>query len=58
MIIEPQFSLAVAMGFLLLYVAGNGIIHTRQNKLERDTLIEYVILSVIALVILIDAMIK
>jgi len=37
--------------FLILYIIGNGIIHTIKNELKRDTVIEYIIVSTIILVI-------
>ncbi len=51
----PDIILGISMAFLVIYVAGNGLIHARSNKLERDTLIEYILLSVIALVIVVGA---
>jgi len=46
--------LGVSMAFLILYVTGNGLIHARNNELERDTIVEYFVISVIALIILIE----
>jgi hypothetical protein len=51
-------TLVVSVVFLLIYITGNGLIHSRKNQLSRDTLVEYVILSLIALIILADALIK
>jgi len=48
-----EATLSAAAVFLILYVTGNGIIHTRNNELSRDTLIEYIILAFIALILLI-----
>lgn len=50
-----DIALGAAMFFLLLYVGGNGIIHSKKNELKRDTLLEYIILSIIALVVLVGA---
>lgn len=54
----PSITLAMSTFFLLLYVAGNGLIHSKKNQLNRDTLLEYIILSVVALIILANAIIK
>lgn len=51
----PDIILGTTMAFLLLYVAGNGLIHARNNKLERDTMVEYFLLSVIVLLVIISA---
>lgn len=50
--LKPDIYLAVSAGLLILYVGGNGIIHTRKNELSRDSLLEYVFVAVIALVLL------
>jgi hypothetical protein len=55
-IVVPDISLGLAMAFLILYVAGNGLIHTRNNELKRDTLMEYIILSIIVFVVIIGAL--
>lgn len=52
-----DIALSVAMVLILLYVAGNGVIHTRNNQLSRDAFIEYVIISVIVLVVVIGAVV-
>jgi len=54
MLVFKSFALGIALVFLLLYVAGNGIIHVKNNKLTRDTIIEYALVSLVVLVILID----
>lgn len=48
-----DITLGAAAVFLIFYVAGNGIIHSKNNELKRDTLVEYILLSIIALVIII-----
>lgn len=50
----PDIMLGVSMVFLILYVTGNGLIHARHNELGRDTIVEYFVISVIALIILIE----
>ena len=50
--VTRDLTLGVVMVFLLLYIAGNGIIHAHKNVLHRDTLIEYVVVAIIALVLL------
>lgn len=54
-IFKPDIALAGSMVFLILYIVGNGIIHSRKNVLSRDTIVEYCIVSAIALVVLIGA---
>jgi len=50
----PDLMLGVSMAFLILYVTGNGLIHARHNELGRDTIVEYFVISVIALIILVE----
>lgn len=57
-ILERDTALLAATVFLLFYLAGNGIIHTSKNKLDHDTLIEYVLLSGIALILLVNALVR
>lgn len=47
-----DISFGVAAGFLSAYVIGNGIIHIKHNELSRDTVLEYVIISIITLIII------
>lgn len=54
-VIQREITLGLAMFVLALYVVGNGLLHLRHNHLERDTLIEYILISAIALVLLIGA---
>lgn len=51
-----DITLGATMVFLLLYIIGNGIIHTRKNELKRDTLLEYILVSIIVLVIIMGAL--
>ena len=51
----PDILLGIAMVFLILYVAGNGLIHAKYNNLNHDTLVEYIVVSIIALIVLIGA---
>ena len=53
-----DMTLIISTIFLLVYVTGNGIIHSKKNQLGRDTLIEYIILAAIALIILANALTK
>lgn len=57
-LINSSTALVVSIIFLLIYITGNGLIHSKKNQLSRDTLIEYIILSAIALIILANALIK
>jgi uncharacterized membrane protein len=50
-----DIALIAAMVFLFLYVAGNGIIHSKKNELTRDTILEYIIISIIVLVVIIGS---
>lgn len=52
-----DITLGATMAFMLLYVVGNGIIHTRKNELKHDTLIEYILVSIIIFVIILGAII-
>lgn len=56
--IYTDATLIVSTVFLLIYITGNGLIHSHKNQLSRDTLIEYIILSLIAFVILADALLN
>ena len=53
-----QATLAATMIFLLLYIIGNGIIHTRKNELTRDAVIEYILVSIIVLIVILGAINK
>lgn len=55
---ERDVALLAATIFLLVYVTGNGIIHTSKNKLTHDTLVEYIVLSGIALLLLFNALVR
>jgi hypothetical protein len=46
-----DLSFGIAILFLCSYVFGNGIIHIKHNELSRDTIVEYVIVSLIAIVV-------
>lgn len=54
MLIMKSLAFGLAVIFLMMYIAGNGIIHIKKNKLTRDTIIEYVLVSLVVLVIFID----
>jgi hypothetical protein len=56
LLFNRSFTLGIAMVFLAAYVIGNGIIHIRHNELKRDTVLEYSIVAVIALVLLIGVL--
>lgn len=53
-----NISLVASTVFLLFYVTGNGLIHATKNELNRDTILEYMILSIIALIILVNTFSK
>ena len=52
-----DISFAVAMLFLGVYIAGNGIIHMRNNELSRDAIIEYILVGAIAAVVLVSSVV-
>lgn len=56
MLLLRDIALGLALLFLFLYIAGNGIIHSKNNKLSRDMIIEYVLVSLVVLVILLDVL--
>lgn len=56
--IVRDISFAVAMLFLAVYIAGNGIIHIRHNELARDTVIEYILIGVIAAVLFVSSFVS
>ena len=56
-LLAPEITLFAAVVFLLLYVGGNGIIHSRKNELSRDSLVEYIIVSLVALVVLVGVIV-
>jgi hypothetical protein len=49
-----DITLGLTMTFLVLYIVGNGIIHAKKNELNHDVLLEYIIVSIIVLVIAIS----
>ncbi|HPF30866.1 MAG TPA: hypothetical protein PLO25_00950 [Candidatus Saccharibacteria bacterium] len=51
-------SLLAVTIFLLFYVTGNGIIHTKRNRLTHDTLVEYIVLAGIVLLLLINVLVR
>lgn len=57
-IIKKDALFVTAVIFLIFYITGNGIIHSKHNELKRDTLIEYIIVSAIAMIILVDSLIR
>jgi hypothetical protein len=50
-----DLSFGIAVIFLCAYVIGNGIIHVKNNELSRDTIIEYIIVSMIAAIVIIGS---
>lgn len=51
----PSISLFVALAFFVLYVAGNTALHLRHKTFSRDILIEYALVSIVALIVLVGA---
>jgi len=51
LLVVRDVSLGIAMVFLGVYIAGNGIIHVRHTELTRDAVIEYILVGGIALVL-------
>ncbi len=54
-LVRPDATLAAAALAVVLYVAGNGIIHSQRNSLSRDTLLEYALVAIIVLFLLVSA---
>lgn len=54
-LVRHDLTLGLTMVFLTLYIVGNGIIHTTKNELKRDTLVEYVLVSIIIMIMTIGA---
>ncbi len=55
-LLARDLTLGLTMVFVTLYIVGNGIIHTTKNELERDTLVEYILVSIIILVMMIGVL--
>lgn len=56
LLISRDLILGLIMLLLFLYIAGNGIIHTKSNELKKDSLLEYILVSLIVLVIIYSAL--
>lgn len=56
LLLFPDISLIIACAFLVLYVAGNGVIHWHHDTLSRDAIVEYIILSLVAVVLVVGAL--
>lgn len=54
-LVRHDLTLGLTMVFLTLYIVGNGIIHTTKSELKRDTLVEYVLVSIIIMIMTIGA---
>lgn len=52
-LIARDVLLGVVMLFVVLYVAGNGIIHSKKSQLSRDALTEYILVAAIVIVVII-----
>jgi hypothetical protein len=46
-----DITLSIVTFVLLAYVIGNGIIHGRKNELNRDSILEYILVSTIVIVV-------
>lgn len=55
LIFFPDVSLFATILFLVAYVAGNGIIHSRKNELSRDSIIEYLVVALVGVVVVLGA---
>lgn len=49
--------LMATMFLVLLYIAGNGIMHRRKNQLSRDSVVEYAMVSTIVIVMIIGVIV-
>lgn len=56
MLIKRDLAFSLTLLFMFLYVSGNGIIHTKNNQLSKDTLIEYVLVALVILILVIDVL--
>lgn len=52
-ILLPSAALFIGLGFMVLYIAGNGLIHYKKGTGHRDAYIEYAILVLIGVVIIV-----
>lgn len=53
--IDRNLTLMATMIFFTLYVAGNSVIHARNNTLTKDILVEYIILAIVMFVVVLGA---
>ncbi|MFZ3010145.1 MAG: hypothetical protein WA030_03975 [Candidatus Microsaccharimonas sp.] len=56
MMVVRDLMLGIALVLLLAYVVGNGIIHGKKNQLTRDGLFEYVLLSLIVVILILGVL--
>lgn len=57
-VIVPSISLFIVLGFLLLYVGGNGFLHAKAKTLSRDIIFEYALVALVALFVLLGALLN
>lgn len=50
-VVVRDITLSIAVLVLLAYIIGNGIIHGKKNELNRDSIFEYILVSVIVIVV-------
>lgn len=55
-LVFKSIALSLALVLLFSYVAGNGLLHVKNNQLTRDIVIEYSLVSLVVFVILIDVL--
>jgi hypothetical protein len=58
LIFIPDIILAASIVLFVLYVGGNGIIHARKNQLTRDSIIEYILVSVMVAMLVAGAVLQ
>ena len=54
-LVRRDWSTLFIVGFVLLYVVGNTLLHVRRHDFRRETMYEYVIIGAAVLIVLISA---
>lgn len=51
-ILKPEIKFSLAISMVIFYIIGNCLIHEEKNKLSKDAIIEYIIVSLIVLIVI------
>jgi uncharacterized membrane protein len=54
-LVRKDWTTLVVVGFVMLYVAGNTLLHIRRHDFRRETMYEYVIIGAAVLIVFISA---